>query len=252
MRHSKETLTHLGSTGIIYRAENPTEVFLEMKGDFYPIKAFRRHLCLIGGNRRSNDRNTQETFLREFQEEISFAEAEEDLVELYAIFGITESVPTITRNLMLTEKDRRNLEQLKCRVMEETRAYRDCLLVVPETVLRQADSTYKSGDLRVLLSYSLVPLDEETWQILTALQAKFKNLSNESLSCLLNINVIIEQGLKIFPGHDQTLQQFWKECGLEQAKDIPLFEGASLQNHGAPLASYEEYLKFYDGLIKPN
>lgn len=246
MRLPRETLTHLGAIGIIYRAKNPAEVFLELKGDFYPIKAFRRHLCLIGGNRRDNDRNPQGTFLREFQEEISFAEAKEDLAELYAIFGITEGVPTIIRNLVPTKEDYQRLEQLKCRVIEETRAYRDYLAVIPETVLRQADPAYRRGDIRVLLSYCLVSLDEETWQTLTALQSKFGNLSNESLSCLLSIDAIIEQRLKTFPGHDQALRQFWKECGLKQAKDIPLFDGAVVEFRGTPLGSYDEYLEHYD------
>lgn len=113
MRHSRETLTHFGATGIIYRSRNPAEIFLEMKGDAYPLKVYRRRLCLIGGSwslkskTAKNDRNPRGTFLREFQEEISFAAAKEDSEELYAIFGLTKKLP---RSLAISYPPKRTIK----------------------------------------------------------------------------------------------------------------------------------------------
>lgn len=97
----------------------------------------------------------------------------------------------------------------------------------------------------MLLSYFLVPLDEKTWQLLTRLQRKYRNLSNESQSCILTVDMITKQGLKTFAGHDRTLQRFWQEHGLKQAKKIPLFEEAEVEFRGTPLESYYEYLEHY-------
>ncbi|TSC72513.1 MAG: hypothetical protein G01um101470_323 [Parcubacteria group bacterium Gr01-1014_70] len=254
----KEIITNIVGVGIICRAENPSEIFLEIKGDGYLVIAYRRHLCLIGGNWvgevACNDENPTQTFLREFQEEISFDTAEDDPQERFALFGVTEKIRVGHDDPAPapTKEDRNSLEHLKYQVRKNTIAYRDYLHIMPQEVIRRSDPSYARGDSKAIFSINLVWLDEKTWRILTGLQEKFKNLSNESLTCILSLDLIIEKNLKCMAGYDRVLQQFWRKCGFAKASDVPLdFEGVIMEERGIPLSSYDGYLERYEVVKKP-
>jgi 8-oxo-dGTP pyrophosphatase MutT (NUDIX family) len=250
----KKIINNIAGVGIIYRTQNPSDIFLEIKADSYPLIAYRNHLCLIGGNwagkTAGNDSNPIETFLREFREEISFDKAEEDTEERFSLFGIMERKHVI-RNLIPTKEDRQMLKHLVCQVARNAKPYRDYLHIMPQEVIRRTDPLYARGDSKSILSINLVPVDEKTWQILTFLQEKFENLSNESQSCVLSLDLIIQKKLKCMAGYDRVLQQFWNECGFLQASEVPLdFEGVVMEELGIPL-DYRNYLEHYEITVKP-
>lgn len=257
MARTKEVIINLVGVGIIYRAQNPSEIFLDIKNDGYPLIAYRRHLCLIGGNwigeAACNDKNPMQTFLREFREEICFDKAEDDPEERYAIFGVREKIQVIHDPAPApTKEDYSQLEHIKNQVVQNVRTYRDYLHFMPQEVIRRTDPSYTRGDGKAIFSINLVPLEEETWQILKNLQEKFKNLSNESVSCILSLDLMIEKNLKCMAGYDRILRQFWNECGFAKANDIPLdFEGMTMEERGTPFDSYENYLERYEVIKKP-
>ena len=254
---AKKVINNIVGVGIIYRTQNPSEIFLDIKNNGYPMIAYRQHLCLIGGNwvgeTACNDENPMQTFLREFREEISFDRAEDDPQERFALFGITEKIQVVHDPAPPpTKEDLRSLEHLKYEVGKNAITYRDYWHIMPQEAIRRTDPSYARGDGKAIFSINLVPVDEKTWQILAFLQEKFKNLSNESITCTLSMDLIIEKNLKCMAGYDRVLQQFWKECGLAKANEVPLdFEGVVMEELGTPFGSYKDYLERYEVTKKP-
>lgn len=254
----KQHVNHIASVGIIVRKTNPSQIFIEIKDDGYPIKAFRRNLCLIGGNwigeASRHDLGPRDTFHRELKEELSLEKCAASTLELKLLGFIPKdsfyNVPTIEK--IATAEESQILEDLKRAMIENCTPFGDYINTIPKTVLDEADPQNKRDGFIVLISCWTVALNEEHWQQLSRLQRKFKNLSNESITIIISLHEIVKARVKIAFGYDRILQQFFLSHGLESAKRIQLINNISSVKVGEPMASYNnDYLVKYEAAKKP-
>lgn len=249
-------VNHIAAVGILFPASNPRRIFIEVKDDGYPIKVFRRNLCPIGGNwvgeHAKADRNTRDTFLREFGEELSLERAISSTLKLDMLLGVkVEEYLTPRNDVVVDDRDIAALAELKNYVASLSQSYADFVHFVPKTVFDSADPENKRGDVRLVSSYFFTPLDDEIWLELERLQYKFGNISNESITLLADVDDIVETGAKICWGHDRALQRFWLDFGVKTAKNLPMVPGIESHYIGRPLRSYDEYLQRFDVLKRP-
>ena len=253
----KQCVNNVASVGLIIRKADPSQIFIEVKDDGYPMKAFRRTLCPIGGNwigeAARYDRSTLNTFHRELREELLLEKHTASTLELKLLGHIPDdnfyNVPT--KEQIATEDEVRLLEELKQVMIENCIPFGDYINVVTKEVLDLADPKNESDGFTSLVSYWIVALNEAYWQNLTKLQNRFGNLSNESITVITTLDEIVREGVKIAFGHDRVLQQFFLCYGLELARNIQLIDGIFSQEVGKPMASYKDYLEKYEIKKKP-
>ena len=154
---------NIAGVGIIYRASNPRELFIEVKDDGHPIKLVRRQLCFIGGNwigeTAKGDRKPLDTFRRELGEELSFDRPIRNSVEL-ALLGlanIKEFAPTPNPSAEATEQDIADLNDLKRVMTNSAIPFGDFLNTIPKAALDSADSENKRDGFTTLASYWEIP-----------------------------------------------------------------------------------------------
>jgi hypothetical protein len=150
-----------------------------------------------------------------------------------------------------TAEDKKNLDWLKRVIVGSAVPFGDFLNTTPKAALDAADPTNKREGFTTLSSYWAVPLREDAWKDLVALQSKFGNLSNESMTLITSLDEIIASGTKTSFAHDRVLQCFCLNRGLPAAKDLPLVPGLQSVWMGPALQTYEEYLERYDVAKKP-
>ncbi|MEK9173238.1 MAG: hypothetical protein AAB594_01535 [Patescibacteria group bacterium] len=254
---TKPRINNISAVAIIFRKSDPSQVFIEMKDDGYPMAAFRRQLCFIGGNwigeNARSDTNPLMTARREIEEELSFDHAVRSSEEL-ALLGMVSEViydEAARSTREVTDEDRQLLERLKGEIREGLTPFGDFILTVERKVLDRADPKNSRDGFSGLCSYYLSPISEESWGHLSSLQQTFGNLSNESVTLITSLGKIIETGTKTAFGHDQILQRFFLSRGLSEAENLPLVEGIASQSVGGPLSLYSEYLEQYDILKRP-
>lgn len=255
---NKIQITNMSSVGIIFRAANPGEIFIEMKDDGHPIKLVRRQLCPIGGNwigkGAKDDGNPLETFKRELREEMSFGRPPRDSKEL-ALMGMSAGVEHFEaspqRSVEVTNEDKENLEYVKRTILVSVTPFGDFLNTVSKTALDAADPDNKRDSFTTLTSYWAVPLDEIDWEMLLALQNKFENLSNESVTLVTSLDKIIKEGTKTAFAHDRVLQSFFLMRGLPAALELPLVPDLQSVWMGSTLPTYEAYLERFEVTKKP-
>ncbi|MDD2731748.1 MAG: hypothetical protein PHI53_00970 [Candidatus Pacebacteria bacterium] len=253
----KKRIANISSVGIIFRAANPAEIFIEVKDDTHPIKLVRRQLCPIGGNwigdNAKNDRDTFDTFKREVEEEISFDRPIRDSVELN-LLGASEAnafVPAPASDIKAQPEDSETLSQIKKVIFSSAAAFGDFLNTVTRAALYAADPDNEREGFTTLASYWMVSLREDIWKDLRRLQKRFKNLSNESITLFTSLGQIICNNIKVAFAHDRVLQRFFLAHGLRGADNMPLVPGLKSEGVGMPLQSYQEYLKRYEVAKKP-
>lgn len=249
----KTKITNISSVGIIYRAGNPSNIFIEVKDDGHPIKLVRRQLCPIGGNwigkAAARDINTFMTFARELDEELSFDRPVRNSVELAQMDMAVDQTfaPTPIKGVEATKDDRLTLQHLKDAILVSAVAFGDYLNTVPKAALDAADPANKRDGFTTLVSYWLVRLVEDDWRRLCSLQSKFGNLSNESLALVTSLDEIIQTNTKTAFAHDRVLQEFFYQFGYTNAEQFPLVPGLeSVRKRTSPFSSYAEYLDHYD------
>jgi hypothetical protein len=252
----KQQVTSIASVGIIFRASNPAQIFLEVKDDGHPIMLVRRQLCFIGGNwigeGAKGDGNTLGTFKRELKEEICFERPMRDSVELNLLGqgGVEKFVPTpITTEA--TPADKINLKRLKGIIGGSAVPFGDFVNTVEKAAFDAADPGNKLEGISALVSYWTVALSEDDWKGLLGLQMKFGNLSAESLTIITSLEEIIGTGTKTAFGHDRVLREFFLCRGLNMAKNLPLVPNIRSEKVGVPLPAYEDYLARYEVVKKP-
>lgn len=254
-------ITNMASVGIIFRASNPKEIFIEMKDDGHPIKLVRRQLCLIGGNwigeKAREDNCPLDTFRREVEEELCLEEkpirTTKELVQL----GLTDReksyqvATTIFKKAVA--KDCMQLQNIKRIIMTSAVPFGDFLNTVSKKAMDKADPANSRGDFTTLVSYWSVPLSEKNWKTLHYLQDKFGNLSNESVTMVTSLTKVIDQGLKIAFGHDQVLQRFFIAMGFKEAKKILIVDNDNILSIpvGTSLSSYNDYFGRYEISKRP-
>ena len=253
----KTRISNVASVGIIFNATNPSQIFIEMKDGGHPIKLVRGQLCPIGGNwigeAAKADRNTRDTFLREVDEELSFERPIRDSIELALLgqAGITNFTPTPAPTVKPTARERQDLEYIKAVIKTSAFEFGDYLDTVSKDALDAADPENKRDGFTTLASYWQVPLERDQWQVLTRLQKKFGNLSNESITLVTSLDEIVRTGTKTAFGHDGVLKLFFQLRGYVAAQYFPLVAGVKSVFAGPPLATYEAYLEKYDVAKKP-
>jgi len=254
---AKTSVTGIASVGIIFRAVNPNEIFIEVKDDGHPIKLVRRQLCFIGGNwigeGARNDKNTFDTFKRELDEELSFDRPCRDSVELNLLgHADTEQFAPVPQPVAkVLSVDEEDLDNLKRAIVMSATPFGDFLNTVPKTALDAADPTNKRDGFTSLISYWVAPLQEDVWESLLRLQRKFKNLSNESITLVTSLTEIVQTNTRTSFAHDRVLQRFFLHHGLEAAKNLPLVPDLSSVEAGMPLSTYNDYLERYEVAKRP-
>ncbi len=245
-------VNNIAGVGIIFRRENPGQVFIEVKDDGLPIKAFRRGLCPIGGNWigeiAKGDKDSWDTFGREFNEEISAERARVSTLELRLLGFLPEGdfYQTPRPDYAPSPEEVKDLAEIKAFITSIRRPFGDFLINMPREVFDRADSGNKHEGFKALVSYWLVSLPERYWQQLVALQDAFHNLSNESITLITSLEEIVESKAKFAYGHEGPFREFFIGQGLKLARKIPLTEGIAYHEVGRPLASYADYSRKYD------
>lgn len=248
----KERVSNLASVGIIFRTANPSEIFIEIKDDGYPLKVFRRCLCPIGGNwigeAGKRDRKPLDTFRREFDEEISLQRAIASTLELKLLGFEPEGnfYQTPKKDYIPTSDETKIFAELKQVIAESCTPFGDFKCQIPKEVILREEPESKREGFTAIVSYWLVAVSEDRWKQLTNLQRAFGNLSNESITIITSLREIIETGTKTAFGHDRALQKFFLSFGLKDAYRLPFIEGIQAKEVGKTLASYEEYMSKYD------
>lgn len=250
------TVNNISSVTIIARAAKRNQIFIEVKDDGYPLRVFRRCLCPIGGNwigqAARQDRNPLDTVRREINEELSLDKRTASMLEL-SLLGMKPEknfYQTPSFDQPAEEAEIKVLNELKRVITESCAPFGDYLQIIPKEVLDRADPENKRDGFAGICSYWVVVLNEYDWEQLTALQKKFGNLSNESVTLFTSLEEIIETGVKTAFGHDRPLQQFFLCHGFSAARQFPLIEGISSQPIPT-MASYTDYLEKYEILRKP-
>ena len=246
----------IASGVIVFRRENPSEIFIEVKDDGHPVKLVRRQLCVIGGNwvgeAAKHDRNPLATCRREFMEEICFERPIRDGVELEILYGTKEFAPPPPINdIKPNGEDNAELEELKAVISASFCPFGDYNLRVKKAALDKADPDNKRPDMSGIFVYFTVSLAEIHWQMLKRLQDKFNNLSCESITLMTSLSEIIKTDTKTAFGHDRVIQRFFQAMGFSEASYFPLQENHEARFIGTALPSYEDYLTKFSVAKKP-
>jgi len=253
---SKTVIDHVAGIGIIFRKTNPSEVFLEIKDDGYPLKVFRRCLNIIGGNwigePARNDQGPRDTLQRELQEELTLEKPAASTLEL-SLLGLSPEqnfyrVPV--NNVLVTREDLVELKEVKISIAAGFIPFSDYLIEVPKSVLDKADPGNQRNGFNCIVSCWQSPLEEKGWKKLVELQAKFNNLSNESVTIITSFQEIVSVRLNTAFGNDWPLKDFFLSQGMSVA-DFPLIEGIFAKKIGSPKGTWRQYLQEYDITRKP-
>ena len=254
-----EQLTNCASVGIIYRVSDPRQVLLDLKSAGYPRKTFAGMGCLIGGNwigeAAKSDLSPLNTFRREVEEELSFENVLVDPVELKQLHDVTDPVSLdigrLRSNVTPLSSDADLLKMLVKIIKERVVSYRVHIVTVPEAAFRRKEPNYAKGDIKTLVSYYKVGLAEFEWAFLAALQRKFGNLSNESVTVVTSLDEMVETGFQISWGHDQALRRFFLDNGLEEARKMVMVPGIKTAYLGEPASSYRHYTDCFKFKVTP-
>lgn len=254
---TKLTVDHIAAVAVIILVGEPRRLFVEIKDDGLPIKAFRRTLCPPGGNWISeaarNDYGPRDTLARELTEEFSLRNEPASTRELRLLGDIPTGefyrVPSL--GVEPTETDTRSFEELKCVIIQGCLSFGDFMVTVPKAVFDRADPQNRREDMTYIVSYWVSVLQQKHGKKLAVLQRKFGNLSNESITLITSLKEIAEVGMKWAYGHDKPLRQLFLDMGLLAAERLPLTDGTSADLIGPSLDSYADYLKRYNVLRRP-
>ena len=253
----KIAVTNISSVGIIFRRDDPSQIFIEVKDDGHPIKLVRRQLCFIGGNwigeSAKLDVNPLATFRRELAEELSFDRPLRNSIEL-AKLGMADAetfAPALKAANTATMVSRRILTSVRRRMQRNAVPFGDFLNTVPKSALDAADPENKRDGFTTLASYWAVPLGTVAWSDLQSLQDIFGNLSNESVTLITSLDDIVKTNTKTSFCHDRVLQRFFLTFGYAAAKELPLVPGLESVPVGPPLATYADYLERYEVAKRP-
>lgn len=253
----KLKINNLCSAGIIYRASNPTQVFIEVKDNTYPLVAFRKHLCPIGGNwigsSAKKDRSPLDTFKREIREELDLIKTSARNLEL-RLLDIERKIKTrqiYRKRASIKGGDREVLKEIKDFIIKNINPFGDFLITIPKLLMRRDDHGYLYDKTFFICSYFSVALTEDIWQKLSALQKKFGNLSNESVTFITSADEIVKNRLKTAFGHDRVLKEFFLAQGLMGLKSFPVIKNIKTKFLGLSLRSYQEYLAKYEVIKNP-
>ena len=258
MPDTRRVVNNVSSVFIIARRKDPGDIFIEVKDDGYPMAFFRRQLCLIGGNwigdSAKGDQNPMDTAKRELSEEMSFDRPIRSAVEL-AQLGMADAsqkfAPTPIEDVKPTDADVLNLAHLKEAVQRQCTPFGMFVNTCPKSLLDGADPSNKRDGFSGIACYWVSLLKEDQWAMLCALQDKFHNLSNESVTIVTSVDALVDREMRVAFGHDQPLQRFFLAMGIPRAKEMRIVREITSELVGTSPASYADLLEQYDILKKP-
>ena len=253
-------ITNISSVVIPFRRIDPSQIFVEIKDKSHPLVLVRGGLCPIGGNwigaNAVGDESPLYTVRREVTEEMTVAKdrkavSTQELVEL----GLAETAAEyVTTGSAQTDEaaDRARLEYVVGTIAASMCPFGSYLNTVTSEAIQGAEPGSKREGFTTLACYWVAPLDEKSWEVLTQLQAKFGNLSNESVSMVTSLGEILQKNLSGAFAHEQVLRDFFESFGLTEAKKIRIVGGQTSEFAGPILGSYANYLEKYDIEKKPS
>lgn len=254
---STKPVSNFSSTVIVFKASDPTKVFLTLKDGTHPTVLVRGCLCPIGGNwigpNAAMHKSPSDTVISEFVEETSFDKPFRSGEEL-ALLGLADSIatfqPTEGSGAEPTSEDRMDLKVVIGAVVNSIMPMALFENTVSKEALDAADLANKKDGFTVANSYFTAGLDDETWAKLERLQKKFGNLSNESVSVITSLDEIINTGTKCAFGHDSGLKFFFEEKGYS-VYGFPAILGVTGECKGLVMDSYERMLEVYAPAKRP-
>ena len=253
----KRKVNGLASVGIIYRAKNPSQIFIEIKDDGHPIKHARRKGCFIGGNwigeNAKEDKRPYHTYRRELREEISFDRPMRNSLD-YVLLGVASEEsfePTPEPTIQPTQADKESLAHLKKMMTVFALPFGDYINTITKVALNASDPNNTREGFSALVSYWQVGLNEEDWTLLESLQRKFNNLSNESITMITSLEEMIEKRIEMAFSHDRVLANFFVSKRLLHAINLPMVSDVFSEFVGSPMIDYPVYLEKYDVLRHP-
>lgn len=231
---SKLAIEAIAGSVIIYKASDPSWIFMEKKPDNYPRRVFRQHLCPFGGrwggHEAKNDYCPKGTLIRELTEELEI-----DRLQLPHPFDVI------------------HLTKIKAAIISRLMPFGDFLLSIPASVFQAGDTEAEHSDWVSVVSYWTAGLSDSEWAVLAALQKRYRNLCNEGISTIVLLDRILEKRRALFSwGSDRVVKEFWIGRGIHAASYVPLFPGIGVWRlRDEPLESYREYLDYYEVFHKP-
>jgi hypothetical protein len=244
------SVTNLAAVVFIFCFEDPSKIFIERKTD-HPLRLANGRLCPIGGNwigdGARNDLRPLDTLRREIMQELTHLRPHRNVDELVALGMATaeQFKPTPLNKEPLTSDEIAQLNLLKHVICSGLTPFGSFLNHVPKSALDAADPNNQRPGFTSLVNYFTVGLNKDQWDLLSTLQCKTGNLSNESITLITTLDEIIQRGTLTAFAHDRVLRGFFLSRGLNQAWNLPLVPGLESIPVGMPLPTYVEYMKHY-------
>jgi hypothetical protein len=249
----KIAVNNIASVGIIARASNPGEIFIERKDNGHPLKLVHGTLCTIGGNwvgpAAKDDTGPLATFRREIGEELKLKKEVKSTAEL-GLLGLEDAASkdyqVSVNDVSVTDEDEADLADVKAAIIENCSPFGSRVLTITREAILAADPESKRDGFSALSCYWEVLLPEDIWAKLVRLQEKFGNISDESVSLITSVDEIVERGDRGAFAHEHALQKFFLDKGLAKANDMVITAHQSSVDAGPILDSYAECLEKYD------
>lgn len=252
-------VANFSAVAIVYKASEPSKLFLELKFG-HPIALIDRTLNPIGGNwvgkDALNDNSPLDTLTREIGEEISFVRPIRNADELDFLDVATNKTwqPT-PMDATPTDEDVAMQEEVKRAIISAAHYYCATINTVSKEAMDVADPKNERQGFSSLAVYFECGLSDETWAKLEALQKKFGNLSAEALTVMTSKTDIILDDAKVAFGHDAALADFLKAKG-HNVEGFPTVHGVSTRFIGTTsdvelFSSYAEMLTHFNPTKRP-
>lgn len=169
---------------------NPSNIFVDRKFQ-YPIPAIDGRLAVIGGNwfglEADNDEKPLGTLVREVSEELSLKHGKASMAEMGKLdnSGVVGEYQTPQGSAEATPEDIALLERIRAAVIANAEFFNAYVITTKDQYFWRADpADEKARGIVSLACYYAVPLEDELWAGLARLQAKFGNLSSESVTVM--------------------------------------------------------------------
>ncbi len=265
----KEKVNNICVCGIITRASNPSQIFVDRKFQ-YPSKAIDGRLCPPGGNwfgEAANSDNTPfDTFVREMKEELALKHGTQDMAEMGALDDSKQegAYQTPEGSASVTDEDRADLEVVTNALVTGAELFGTYIITTSGQYFLDADPNDKRGEnnLVSLCCYFTVWIEEAAWNKLERLQKKFGNLSNESVTLITSLDEMLAANAqetdpyKRFEfawAHGWAMRDYFTRNGYPQADELlPPQNTSARRLLTLGIARYEDILDHYEvGKVPP-
>lgn len=229
-------ITKTASAVVIHKYGDSTRIFMEYKGDKYPLPEFRNCLCLIGGHWIGNDAkadiNPRATLHRELLEELSLEKGKCNTAEMQLLDPKYQPINYTVKPCKVP------IEKVDIELFDEVKYHITRRLQFFCSYLSTFEN--KGGLQSTYVSYFTAPLLPEFWDALEYLQEKYGNLSNESETHIATLPQLATNW-RIGFGHAQVLKDFFSSYGYaNRAMHIKTLPNVNMR--AVPDGEIESYL----------